>query len=48
MYKDQCFLFVKQALYEALIRQEELMAYIDGQERRKFEVNQRYLHCVSK
>lgn len=27
----------KKALYEALIRQEELMAYIDGQERRKFE-----------
>jgi hypothetical protein len=27
----------KKALYEALIRQEELMAYIDNQERRKFE-----------
>ncbi|XP_004499192.1 phosphatidylinositol/phosphatidylcholine transfer protein SFH8-like isoform X3 [Cicer arietinum] len=27
----------KKALYEALIRQEELMAYIDCQERRKFE-----------
>ncbi|GAU15270.1 hypothetical protein TSUD_03370, partial [Trifolium subterraneum] len=27
----------KKALYEALIRQEELMAYIDSQERRKFE-----------
>ncbi|KAK7321772.1 hypothetical protein VNO77_32699 [Canavalia gladiata] len=27
----------KKALYEALIRQEELLAYIDSQERRKFE-----------
>jgi hypothetical protein len=46
MYKDQCFLFIKQALYEALIRQEELMAYIDNQERRKFEVSQRYLDFI--
>jgi hypothetical protein len=29
-----------------LIRQEELMAYIDNQEKRKFEVSQRYLHFI--
>ncbi|RDX57663.1 Phosphatidylinositol/phosphatidylcholine transfer protein SFH8, partial [Mucuna pruriens] len=36
----------KKALYEALIRQEELMAYIDSQEQNKFKASQRYLHLV--
>ncbi|TKY75176.1 Phosphatidylinositol/phosphatidylcholine transfer protein SFH8 [Spatholobus suberectus] len=36
----------KKALYEALIRQEELMAYIERQEKSKFKASQRYLHFV--
>jgi len=35
---------VEQALHEALMRQEELLAYIDGQEAAKFQVS--FCYCM--
>ncbi|GAU34950.1 hypothetical protein TSUD_312810, partial [Trifolium subterraneum] len=36
----------KKALYEALMRQEELLAYVDYQEKRKFKASQKFMHLV--
>lgn len=37
---------VEQALHEALMRQEELLAYIDGQEAAKYQVSVCYCMVV--
>lgn len=46
LYINLCIPLPNQVLHEALIRQEELMAYIDSHEKSKFKASEGLMHHV--